>query len=72
PVIEKTKCTLCGTCVRMCPVEPKAVNWYKGDQPEPPKYDYDRCIRCYCCQETCPEGAIFIDSPLLGRLFPSI
>jgi uncharacterized protein (DUF362 family)/Pyruvate/2-oxoacid:ferredoxin oxidoreductase delta subunit len=72
PVIDKAKCTSCGTCVRMCPVEPKAVDWDKGDQSKPPKHDYDQCIRCYCCQETCPEGAIFIDSPLLGRLFPRI
>jgi uncharacterized protein (DUF362 family)/ferredoxin len=69
PVIDKTKCTLCDICIRMCPVEPKAVDWYKGDRSKPPKHDYGRCIRCYCCQETCPEGAIFIDSPLLGRLF---
>ncbi len=69
PVIDKAKCTSCGICVKMCPVEPKAVDWYKGDHSKPPKHDYDRCIRCYCCQETCPEGAIFIDSPLLGRLF---
>ncbi|MFC2020477.1 DUF362 domain-containing protein [Chloroflexota bacterium] len=72
PVIDKAKCTSCGICVTMCPVEPKAVDWYKGDQSKPPKHDYDRCIRCYCCQETCPEGAIFIDIPLLGRLFPRI
>jgi len=72
PVIDKTKCTLCDICIRMCPVEPKAVDWYKGDQSKPPKHDYGCCIRCYCCQETCPEGAIFIDSPLLGRLFPRI
>ena len=72
PVIDKKKCTFCGTCVKMCPVEPKAVDWYKGDQSKPPKHDYNRCIRCYCCQEVCPEGAIFIDIPLLGRLFPRI
>ena len=68
PVIDKTKCTICGTCVRMCPVEPKAVDWYKGDNSKPPKHNYDRCIRCYCCQEMCPEGAILIDSPLLGSV----
>ncbi|MFC1870534.1 4Fe-4S binding protein, partial [Chloroflexota bacterium] len=72
PVIDKATCTSCGICVKMCPVEPKAVDWDKGDQSKPPKHDYDRCIRCYCCQETCPEGAILIDSPLLGRLFPRI
>ena len=72
PVIDKVKCTSCGICVEMCPVKPKAVNWYKGDKSKSPKYDYDLCIRCYCCQETCPEAAIFIASPLLGRLFPRI
>jgi uncharacterized protein (DUF362 family)/Pyruvate/2-oxoacid:ferredoxin oxidoreductase delta subunit len=69
PVIDKARCDLCGVCVKMCPVQPKAVDWYKGDKSQPPRYDYDRCIRCYCCQETCPDGAILIESPLLGRLF---
>ncbi len=22
--------------------------------------DYNRCIRCFCCQEICPEGAVNI------------
>ena len=70
PLIDKAKCTRCGTCVKMCPVEPKAVDWYKGDKTRPPKHNYDRCIRCYCCQETCPEGAITITTPWLGRLIP--
>ena len=70
PLIVKEKCTRCGTCVKMCPVEPKAVDWYKGDKTKPPKHNYDRCIRCYCCQETCPEGAITIATPWLGRLLP--
>ena len=69
PLIDKNKCTQCGTCVRMCPVEPKAVNWVNNDKSKPPKHYYDRCIRCYCCQETCQEGAIDIESPLLGRIF---
>ena len=33
-----------------------------------PVYDYERCIRCYCCQEMCPHGAIAIRRPLLSRL----
>ena len=72
PVIDKAKCTYCGTCVTMCPVQPKAVDWYKGDKSRPPRHDYNRCIRCYCCQETCPEGAIFIGSPLLARIYSRI
>ena len=69
PVIDRAKCTCCGTCITMCSVQPKAVDWYKGDKSRPPRYNYNRCIRCYCCQETCPEGAIYLDSPLLGRIY---
>jgi len=69
PAIDKAKCTVCGICVRMCPVEPKAVDWHAGNRSKPPTHKYDRCIRCFCCQENCPEGAIFVESPLLGRVF---
>ena len=69
PAIDATKCTSCGTCVEMCPVDPKAVDWHKGDKSKPPMYKYGRCIRCYCCQESCPDGAVAIDNPLLGRIF---
>jgi len=26
-----------------------------------PKFDYLGCIRCYCCQEFCPNGAITVE-----------
>jgi uncharacterized protein (DUF362 family)/ferredoxin len=69
PVINKTLCISCGTCVQHCPVTPKAVNWSKGDESRPPVHNYNLCIRCFCCQELCPEGAISINKPLLGRIF---
>jgi ferredoxin len=72
PAIDIIKCTICGTCVEMCPVDPKAVDWHKGDKSKSPTYKYGRCIRCYCCQESCPEGAIAVDNPLLGRIFFSL
>lgn len=69
PAIEKTICNSCGTCVEMCPVNPKAVNWHAGDKSrQPPTFKYGRCIRCYCCQETCPEGAITEQNTLLGKI----
>ena len=68
PAIEKAKCTNCGTCVQMCPVDPKAVDWHMGNYSMPPTYKYDRCIRCYCCQEMCPDGAIYIRNTMIGRI----
>jgi uncharacterized protein (DUF362 family)/Pyruvate/2-oxoacid:ferredoxin oxidoreductase delta subunit len=69
PAIDKKKCTMCGTCVRHCPVNPKAVDWVNNDHKRPPKHNYDRCIRCYCCQEMCQFGAISIKETILGRVF---
>ncbi|MFC1967762.1 NADH-quinone oxidoreductase subunit I, partial [Chloroflexota bacterium] len=57
----------CGTCINHCPVNPKAIIWRKGTESIPPTYKYDRCIRCYCCQELCPEGAISVSEPILSR-----
>jgi uncharacterized protein (DUF362 family)/NAD-dependent dihydropyrimidine dehydrogenase PreA subunit len=68
PVIAAAKCGRCGVCVNVCPVNPKAVNWQNGDKTKPPAHHYDRCIRCFCCQELCPESAIGVETPLLGRL----
>ena len=68
PFIVASKCTKCGTCVSVCPVDPKAVEFRGSGRVNPPIHDYQRCIRCYCCQELCPEGAIEVKTPLLGRL----
>ena len=68
PYIIKAKCRKCGVCVKMCPVNPKAVDWHDGNKGNPPAYKYDRCIRCYCCQELCPEGAIEIKKPLIRKV----
>ncbi len=68
PFIRAAKCTKCGTCVSVCPVDPKAVEFGGAGQTAPPVHDYQRCIRCYCCQELCPEGAIEVATPWLGRL----
>lgn len=72
PVIHPKKCTRCGMCIKVCPVDPKAVRWRRENRRKPPVYSYDRCIRCFCCQESCPSSAIAIKRPLLGRLLPPL
>ncbi len=63
PVSDNQECKLCGECWRYCPA--KAINRHiKGI-----RFNYDTCIRCYCCLEICPYGAITIKKPLLGKLF---
>lgn len=57
PYIVEKDCRRCGVCVQSCPVEGKALRFKKG-KGHPPVYDYSKCIRCFCCQEMCPYGAI--------------
>lgn len=68
PVISKAKCMGCETCIKVCPVGPKALSAATNKKGVIPRHNYIHCIRCYCCQETCPEGAIVIKYPLLGKL----
>lgn len=68
PIILPDKCTRCGTCVDMCPVNPKALTFSGDDHQSLPMYDYSLCIRCYCCQETCPSEAIVVKTPMLGKM----
>jgi uncharacterized protein (DUF362 family)/ferredoxin len=71
PVIDVEKCTRCGQCADICPVDPKALAFPDDKKDTVPQYNYTRCIRCYCCHETCPHGAIHIRVPLAGRLIHS-
>ncbi|MBW2193259.1 MAG: DUF362 domain-containing protein [Deltaproteobacteria bacterium] len=68
PYILETRCTQCGTCIQACPANPKAVNWHNGDKSRSPVYNYDDCIRCYCCQELCPESAVKLKKPFMRKL----
>lgn len=53
PFLERASdCTGCATCTKECPVD--AISMVD----KRPTFDYDACIRCYCCQELCPEAAL--------------
>ncbi len=54
PVIEEEVCNACNRCVEICP--PKVLDRKERRL----VFDYGKCIRCFCCQEVCPEGAISI------------
>ncbi len=56
------RCTGCGYCVKRCPVD--AIQVVDGMA----RMDARKCIRCYCCHELCPEQAVRLRRPLLGRL----
>ena len=61
PVVDKNTCIGCGLCVQKCP--PQSLKLKKGK----PRFHYPECIRCYCCQEYCPKGAITSGKTFLMR-----
>lgn len=54
PVILRNICKNCDQCSKICP--PKALIRTEMGL----VFDYKQCIRCFCCLEVCPEGAITI------------
>ena len=55
-------CTGCGACAARCPAH--AIVLRDGR----PGIDRRACIRCFCCQEFCPAGAMGVRRPLPARL----
>lgn len=65
PAVNKTKCTRCGVCQRVCPAG--AVN-IKGRV----LIDDKKCIRCMCCKEMCPAGAVDLEKSFLIRALSTL
>jgi Pyruvate/2-oxoacid:ferredoxin oxidoreductase delta subunit len=61
PVADADTCRLCGECWQYCPAD--AIQC-RDDRL---CFDYNRCIRCYCCIEVCPHGALISADPLPAR-----
>ena len=52
--IDKKKCTGCGNCVDVCPVEAITMNDGKAF------IDEENCVECGACEAECPSEAIQI------------
>ncbi|AZR74534.1 4Fe-4S ferredoxin [Anoxybacter fermentans] len=50
--IDRERCTKCGLCVRLCPVNNVRMNEYP--------WFSDKCQQCLRCISFCPTGAIYI------------
>jgi uncharacterized protein (DUF362 family)/Pyruvate/2-oxoacid:ferredoxin oxidoreductase delta subunit len=62
PVADGRSCRMCGECWKYCPAH--AIQRRQGRL----RFDYNRCIRCYCCIEVCPHGAMTSAETMPGRL----
>ncbi len=55
-------CVGCGECFRICPA--KAITMMDNK----PHIDSTKCIRCFCCQEFCPKGALTVHRSAIARI----
>ncbi len=56
PVIDAKKCTNCGTCIEICPVEVFKKGEEIAEVAKPKE-----CIGCKACEVQCPEDAIIVE-----------
>lgn len=55
-------CTACGSCARGCPAS--AISMVRGRA----RIDRRKCVRCFCCQEFCPTGAMKAERSAIAKL----
>lgn len=55
PVVDDKKCTGCGTCVSVCPMQVFVLAKGKSSVKKPKE-----CIGCRACEAQCPSQAIKI------------
>jgi ferredoxin len=62
PVCEDNLCQLCNQCWTICPAQ--AIQSLEAGV----EFDYQKCIRCYCCIEICPHGALHSRETIGGKV----
>jgi len=63
PEIVQDECRRCGLCERSCPAH--AIR----EADEAYAIELARCIRCFCCHELCPHGAVVLRRSLPIRIY---
>lgn len=67
PIIERTRCTDCRICLRLCPGDCFAL-----DEQERVYLKYaDECWHCGACEIECPEDALRVPLPFFVSLDPT-
>jgi len=72
PYVDMAACKGCGICLKACPAQCITL----AGAGKPVTIKHSDCIRCFCCQELCPEGAVTVKDAVgvkviaaLGRYF---
>ncbi|MHA1283714.1 MAG: DUF362 domain-containing protein [Promethearchaeota archaeon] len=68
---DKSKCQLCGTCWKNCPVQAIMPPKKRQKGIDIPKWDKNKCITCYCCAELCPYEAVDFKINILKNILTS-
>ena len=61
PITKEDLCTLCGTCVDVCPTAAISMN-------DSVTTTIERCIRCCACIKSCPENARAIEDSMWEKI----
>lgn len=72
PVVSHSVCTQCRQCIDHCPAKAMELSPDKKISAGKVTIDLNKCVRCYCCSEVCPEGAISVGQGWMWKFAPGI